>query len=60
MIFLEYGPSCPEIDECQGFHCINGGTCIDGNAQAICVCPLGFEGSYCQHNIGNNFYQNSV
>lgn len=31
--------------------CFNGGTCLDGINTFTCLCPPGFTGSYCQHDI---------
>ena len=30
-------------------YCFNNSTCVDGEKGAKCVCPLGFEGSYCEY-----------
>lgn len=31
--------------------CFNGGTCVDGINTFTCLCPPGFTGIYCQHDI---------
>lgn len=31
--------------------CFNGGSCVDGINTFTCLCPPGFTGSYCQHDI---------
>lgn len=40
-------PACPP--PCSS--CFNGGTCVDGINSFTCLCPPGFTGSYCQHDV---------
>lgn len=38
---------CPDIDDCLGQPCRNGGTCIDEVDAFRCFCPSGWEGELC-------------
>lgn len=40
-------PCCPPTSS----SCFNGGTCVDGINSFTCLCPPGFTGSYCQHDV---------
>lgn len=31
--------------------CFNGGTCVDGVNAFSCLCPVGFTGPFCLHEI---------
>ena len=37
-----------DIDDCMESPCNNGGTCKDGVASYICICPNGFAGQDCE------------
>ncbi|KAG8514465.1 Protein jagged-2 [Galemys pyrenaicus] len=40
----------PDIDDCLGQPCRNGGTCIDEVGAFRCFCPSGWEGELCDTN----------
>ncbi|XP_070144253.1 basement membrane-specific heparan sulfate proteoglycan core protein isoform X4 [Drosophila kikkawai] len=40
---------------CASDPCENGGSCREEEQQAICSCPLGFSGKYCQEHIQVGF-----
>lgn len=49
---------CSTVEEdCQSIRCQHQGTCALGpmgsetNIQAVCHCPLGFEGKFCENAI---------
>ena len=46
-LYLDY-IFTPDGDECATKPCLNGGTCIDGNAQYTCRCRSGYAGPRCQ------------
>ena len=35
------------VDDCDGQTCENGGTCVDGNGEYYCQCPLDKTGPDC-------------
>lgn len=37
----------PDIDDCVGTPCSNGGTCVDGIQDFSCTCATGFTGEFC-------------
>lgn len=38
----------PDVDDCEGIVCHNGGSCEDGLDSFACLCYEGFEGALCQ------------
>ena len=43
------------INPCSTIECHNGGDCItDDFGQFKCVCPSGFNGTYCENNQSKN------
>ncbi|XP_052828326.1 uncharacterized protein LOC106880385 isoform X2 [Octopus bimaculoides] len=46
------GPYCEaEINECAWFPCLNGGSCLDGHASFLCICPAKYTGSMCEREV---------
>ncbi|EDO49615.1 predicted protein, partial [Nematostella vectensis] len=39
------------IGTCVSNSCTNGGTCVDLPNEFKCVCPSGYEGRRCEHDI---------
>ena len=48
------------IDECHNVTCRNNGKCIDLVADFLCVCPIGFDGRYCENNIDDCTNQSCI
>ena len=50
---LKYtGADCrTNIDDCWRGQCLNGGTCVDGVAAFVCICPEGFAGTLCNTKV---------
>lgn len=36
------------VDNCAPLPCLNGGRCVDGFAEYVCICAAGFEGENCE------------
>uniref|UniRef100_A0A182NDP0 Sushi, von Willebrand factor type A, EGF and pentraxin domain-containing protein 1 n=1 Tax=Anopheles dirus TaxID=7168 RepID=A0A182NDP0_9DIPT len=36
------------VDPCRPDHCQHGGSCVEVDGQALCECPLGYEGERCE------------
>ena len=40
---------CPDIDDCAGGPCVNGGVCLDIVSGYVCNCSeTGFQGTFCE------------
>lgn len=44
------GASCEVVDYCSQSPCVNGGTCSNSPGGAVCTCPLGYSGQFCEQN----------
>ena len=40
-----------DVNDCNGNPCNNGGTCKDGIGTYECFCPMGFNGTDCEHSM---------
>ncbi|XP_022699692.1 pikachurin-like isoform X1 [Varroa jacobsoni] len=38
-------------DACNNVLCQNGGQCVDHGKTASCICPLGYEGEFCDQEV---------
>ena len=45
----------PEPDKCLGNQCAEGSTCVAGQFEYICQCPVNRGGRYCQGKIEEFF-----
>ncbi|XP_041453239.1 E-selectin-like [Lytechinus variegatus] len=52
--FSDEVPQCQNINECDPYPCINGGTCIDGINSYTCDCTFGFTGMNCSTECTQN------
>ncbi|XP_071827051.1 slit homolog 2 protein-like isoform X4 [Apostichopus japonicus] len=45
------GRNCEaEVNECEDWPCMNGGSCVDLHGSFRCECMIGYEGEVCQTN----------
>ena len=44
----KYCFNLPDIDDCNGVVCENGGTCVDNIGSYTCDCSKGFTGRHCE------------
>ena len=48
MLLTEFFTNAVDIDECVSNPCMNGGTCVDGDAFFTCSCVHGYKGTFCE------------
>ena len=39
------------IDECLGQPCVNNGTCVDEINGFMCLCPVGYQSTFCEDKL---------
>lgn len=47
------GSTCMAKNFCAGNPCKSNATCINNISSFTCICPSGYGGSLCQHNLNN-------
>ena len=41
----------PEYSACRSYPCANNATCLINSAGFTCICPSGYNGTYCENIV---------